>query len=510
MDDSRDDTIGDRVVTQAASTAAAAPRIDARSPDYLQLLSSPWVLPILLILTFAVFAPTLGMWFQADDFWLLRSSQTTPIGKFIVQAFDYRDPRPVPQFGYYRPLYIISFRLCYAAFGQQALAYHTLNIALHLGSVVLVWVIARRLLQSGFGANIAATIFALHPAYTESVEWIARGNTLMVTFVYLLTMLAFMNYMDGGRRRHLYYIVSVLGFAAAVLYHSTALSLAAVLPAYAFLVTRTPSEMLRPRWWLRFAPFVAIAVAMLFIRTRAEVEVLSAFKVGWHQYSAYGAYLGLALFPALLEDWFRLHLPKVALLSKFQLAASVAMIGATLVLLDRREWPYRGVFVVCWLLLALFPNTTSILGVIPAQLYLPGACLGIFFVLATRRINELLPAQFVRRASNLAPLALTALLVSAILLGLNHQRTGAHAMQANRSFVARLRETVPPLTPGSTLYIVSPPTNLVALNPTALYAIVELYYGDVTVHHISPQQAVWIQAADPAARIFDNGLSIQR
>jgi hypothetical protein len=498
-------------VTQTVSNAEASPS-DTRTPDNLRFLSSPWVLPILLIITFAVFAPTLNTWFMADDFWLLRSSQTTPVGKFFVQAFDYRDVRPVPQFGFYRPLYVISFRLCYAAFGQHALLYHALNIILHLGSVVLVWVIARRLLRSGFGANAAAAVFALHPAYTQSLVWIARGNTLMVTFVYLLTMLAFMNYVDGGRRRHFYYIASVLGFAAAALYHTTALSLAAVLPGYVFLVARTPSDALRPRWWLRLAPFVAIAIVMLVIRQRAEVEaVLSAFKVGSHQYAAYGGYLGLALFPVVPDDWVRLHLPMIALVAKLQLAASLAMIGATLVLLDRREWPYRGVFVVWWLCVALIPNSTSLLGVAPAQLYLPGASLGIFFVLVMRRINELLPARFVRRASNVAPLALMALLVSAVYLNLVHERPGAQYMRENQSFISRLRETVPPLSPGSTLYIVDPPINLVVFNfEVALDASVELYYGDVTVHNISAEKAAQIRAADPAALIFDNSLSSQR
>ena len=497
--------MGSKALTRASSAPAIEATPEGGSRDWSRVLSSPLMLPLVLLITFAVFAPTLTTWFTADDFWLLRSSQATPLGKFFVQAFDYRDLRPVPQFGYYRPLYVISFRLCYAAFGQHAIAYHALNLALHLGSVVLVWLIARRLLHSGFSANVAAAIFALHPAYTESVVWIARGNTLMVTFVYLLTMLTFMNYVDGGRRRHFYYIASVLGFAAAALYHTTALSLAAVLLGYVFLVARTPSEMLRPRWWLRFAPFIVIAVVMMLIQTRDDVGLEQGFKAGWHQYPSFGQYLGLALLPVRPDDWLRLHLPSVALLSRLQLGASLAMIGAALVLLDRREWPYRGVFVIWWLCVALLPNTTAILGVTPAQLYLPGACLGLFFVLVTRRINELLPAQLVRRASKVAPLALTVLLVSAVSLSLNHQRPGANATQENKSFLAQLRETVPSLPPGSTLYIVSPPRNLLFLgSAAALDASVELYYGDVTVHAISAEQAATIRAADPAALIFDN------
>lgn len=494
-----------RAVPQATS-ATGTSRAKSGALDYFRLLSSPWVLPIVLIITFAVYAPTLNTWFMADDFFFLRSSQSTPVGNFVVQAFDYRDLRPVPAFAFYRPLYEISFRLCYAVFGLHAVAYHTLNLALHLGSVVLVWMIARRLLNSGFGANAAAAIFALHPAYTESVAWVARGNTLMVTFMYLLTMLAFMTYVAGGRRRNVYYVASVLGFAAAVLYHTTALSLVAVLPAYVFLVATTPSEMLRPRWWLRFAPFVAIASVMLIVRHRAEPDiVLNAFRAGSFQYAAYGEYLGLALFPVLPDDWLRLHLPQVALVSKLQLAASVAMIGAALVLLDRREWPYRGVFVTWWLFVSLLPNSTSLLGVVPAQLYLPGASLAIFFVLAMRRINEVLPARFARRAGLLALPALTALLVSAASLILMHERTEVRYTRANHSFIIGLREAVPPLPPGSTLYVVGPPANLTVFNfEVSLDASVELYYGDVTVHHISAEQAAQLRKTDPTALIFDN------
>jgi hypothetical protein len=488
-------------VTQVASAAEASPS-EARTPDYVRLLSSPWVLPLVLLITFAVFAPTLHNWFWADDFWLMRLSQTTPIGKFIVRAFDYRDTKPLH---FYRPLYFISFRLSYAAFGRHALPYHALNLAIHLGSVVLVWVIARRLLASVFAANVASLIFALHPAYTQTVQWIARGNTVMVTFVYLLTLLAFIKYVDGGGRRLLYYAASIVSFAAAVLYHTTALSLIGVLPAYLFLIARKPSEALRLRSWLRFAPFIAIAVVMMLIQMRDDVGLKRlGFETGWHQYPRFGQYLGYALFPVLPADWLRLDLPKQALLTDLSMAGSLVMIGATLVLLDRRQWPYRGVFTAWWLYVAMAPNTTWILDANPAYLYVPGACLGIFFALVARRVNEMLPADLLRRASSLALLFLAGLLVCYIALGLNHEQIGSEAMGKNRSFISRLRESVPPLTAGSTLYIVDPPHNLMVFNSDTLNAAVQLYYGDVTVQPVSAQEAARIKKTDPNQVIFDN------
>ena len=473
-----------------------------------RILSSPLMLPLVLLITVAVFLPTVQNWFWGDDLWLLRSSQRTPLGTFIIEAFDYRDREPVPSFGFYRPLYVITFRLCFAVFGLHAVAYHVLSITLHLGSVVLVWLIARRLLASVFAANVAALIFALHPAYTETIQGIARGNTVMVTFVYLLTLLAFMTYMDGGRRRHVYYIASLLGFATAVLYHTTALSLAAVLPAYVFLIVRPPSEAFRPRSWLRFVPFFAIAIVMLAIQTRPEVGLDNGFKAGWHQYPGLGEYLGYALLPVFKTDWAQLGLLRSSLLLYLSIAASLVMIGATLVLLDRRQWPYHGVFAVWWLYAALAPNTTFLLGVIPAQLYLPGACLGVFFVLVWRRVAEMLPEKVLHRASAFAPLLLLAFTASYIALSLYHVREDDVFVQENRSFLTQLRESVPPLTPGSTLYVVNPPFNLVVFGNNSLNAAVQLYYGDVTVQPISAEQAAAIRADDPAALIFDNSQGV--
>ena len=462
------------------------------------------MLPLILLITVAVFAPTAHNWFWGDDFWLLRSSQRTPIGTFIVEAFDYRDREPVPSFVFYRPLYVSTFRLCYAVFGLNAVGYHALSITLHLASVVLVWVIARRLLQSVFAANVASMIFALHPAYTETVQGIARGNTVMVTFVYLLTLLAFMKYVDGGSRRLLYYAASIVGFAAAVLYHTTALSLIAVLPAYVFLIARRPSEALNLRWWLRLAPFIAITVVMMLIQRRGDVGLEQGFKIGWHQYSEFGQYLGYALFPVLPQDWLRLDLPRQALLTDLSIAGSLVMIGATLVLLDRRQWPYRGVFTAWWLYVALAPNTTFLGGALPPQLYLPGACLGLFFVLVARRANEMLPANLLRRASAFAPLLLTVFLASYIALSLGHLREDDVHVRENRSFITRLRERVPPLTPGSTLYVVDPPFNLVVFGNDALNAAVQLYYGDVTVEPVSRQEADRIERTDPTQVVFEN------
>ncbi len=505
MADRTREVVGDQALPSAALVSKADALRRVRPLDYRWILSSPLMLPLILIVTFAVFAPSLQTFFQADDFIQLRGAQATPTATFIVQALDYRDTRPVPEFGFYRPFFLITFRFCYAVFGLNPFGYHLLSVFLHLGSVVLVWLIVRRLLRSVTGANFSALVFALHPASTEAVQWIARSlDTDPTTFFYLLTMLVFMKYTDGGRYRTLYYAASVLGFATSVLYHTTALSLMAVLPAYVFLITGKPSDALQLGSWVRFTPFLAMTGVMALVQHR--VGLGDSFQTGTFQYSSFGRYLGIALFPILPLDWRHLPVFSFNLLLHLYLAASLVMIAATLLLLDRRRQPYIGVFAVVWLYALLAPNTTSLLvdpltGIIPPQLYLPGTSLGLFFVLAAKEGHEILPPAVARRAASCLPFLLAVLFVCCAALTLLHEHRDTKFAHENQTFISQL-QALPPAAPGATLYVVNAPLNLVALVDVALHAAVRLYYGDVKVERVSPEQAAYIKAVDPAQLVI--------
>ena len=464
------------------------------------------MLAAILLFTFAVYAPTLDDWFQADDFWFLRASQTTPAGEYAVEAFDFRDTEPVPAFRFYRPLYLISFRFAYALFGLNALGYHALNVALHLGSVTLVWFIAKRLTRLPTAASLAALIFALHPAYANTVAWVARGNTIMVTFVYLLSFLLFMKYMEGGRRSLVYYLGALLGFMVAVLYHPTAISLAAALPAYVFLVSRKPADALQARSWLPLMPFVLIAATMVGLQmwVRGEVGLEEDFLFGWHQFSRFREYLGLALLPIFRADLERADVSLFDLLSALQWVASFAMIGIALVLLMRRRWPYAGVFAAWWLITSLAPNSTlATYRAIPAQLYLPGVSLAIFFVLLLLRAKQALPPSVLRPATRAAPIALATVALLFVVLGLSHQQAADENSAANRAFIAELRANVPPLEPGGILYVANAPFNLILFDDSPLDAMVELYYGKADVRSVRADQVAEIESVlGPKDRLF--------
>jgi len=472
------------------------------------VLSSRLLLPVILLVAFALYAPTLDDWFFADDFWFLRSSQATPMGEYVAEAFDFRQTGTSPELDRYRPLYPVVWRLMYSAFGQDALGYHALLVALHLGCTVLVWFIAFRLIKLTWAANLAALIFAVHPVYTDAVAWISGGNRLLVTFPYLLCLLLFMRYADGKGRRGACYLGSFLAFLTAILLHSTALTLAVVLPAYAFLVAGRPAESLRARSWIRFAPFAAASLALIGIQVwvRTHLGVEESFRFGWHQYGNYGHYLGMALFPVFPVNIERFADPLPPLLSALEGVASVAMILTTVVLLTQRRWPYLGLFIVLWLYVSLLPDSTLTMGAYGRTLYMSGASLAIFFVVALLYLKETLPASLLRLGTRAAPFLVMAVLVPTALLALHHIRGLGEDAAENEAFITQLRRSVPRLDPQAVLYVVRSPRNLTVFDDTRLDALVELYYGEVEVRSLSVAEAAEMEAS-PAGeyRIFRFG-----
>jgi protein O-mannosyl-transferase len=89
-----------------------------------------------------------------------------------------------------------------ATLAQSAWLFHALNLAMHLGSGVMVFWLVRTLLertdpesanpgQQRFIALVAALLFALHPVQVESVAWIAECKGVLATLLGLGGMLCY-------------------------------------------------------------------------------------------------------------------------------------------------------------------------------------------------------------------------------------------------------------------------------------------------------------------------------
>ncbi len=219
-----------------------------QSPSIVGLQKSTAIIksiPILILLSvsFAVYFNALAGDFVYDD-----EIQ-------IVENLWIRDIRNIPAIffkgvwsfqsetvsNYYRPLMHIVYMLNYHLFGLKAWGFHLVNILIHCGVSVLVFLVIRRLLPEHRALVspaylsppfMAAMLFALHPIHTEAVTWISGLPDVAFTFFYILS---FYIYVKSKAVLSGSYLFSVACFAVAALFKEPALTLPVILLAYDYI-----------------------------------------------------------------------------------------------------------------------------------------------------------------------------------------------------------------------------------------------------------------------------------
>src|SRR6478672_4105558 len=138
----------------------------------------------------------------------------------------------------YFPLVYTTFRIEHGLWGLNSTGYHWVNLVLHVANALLVWLVLARLKVPG--AWLAGAIFALHPVQVESVAWITERKNVLMGFFFLLTLLAWIAFVDGKTKRcWLFYGLAVILYLLAL----SAKTTACTLPAALFLILwfqRTP------------------------------------------------------------------------------------------------------------------------------------------------------------------------------------------------------------------------------------------------------------------------------
>jgi protein O-mannosyl-transferase len=237
-----------------------------------------WVLLVLLVLvTILAYQPVwhAGFTWDDDDYITKNSTLHTLDGLRLIWF------APGATIQYY-PLTFTTFWMEYHLWGLNPLGYHLVNVSLHAGNAILIWLILRKL--NVRGAWLTAGIFALHPVCVESVAWVTeRKNTLSGLF-YLGSMLVALkfwlpvetsseSYMTGcdkdskavfGERK--FYWLAFVFYICALWSKTTTLPL----PAVIMLLV----------WWKRgrviwrdiypLGPFMAVGVAIGLITMHAE------------------------------------------------------------------------------------------------------------------------------------------------------------------------------------------------------------------------------------------------
>src|SRR5438094_3051366 len=157
----------------------------------------------------------------------------------------------------YFPLVYTTFRIEHALWGLNPSGYHWINLLLHVANALLVWRVLVRLRVPG--AWLAAAIFALHPVQVESVAWITERKNVLMGFFFLLTLLAWIVFVDERTRRPwLFYCLALVCYVLAL----SAKATACTLPAALFLILWLQKKPITMRRVIQIVPFVILGIGM--------------------------------------------------------------------------------------------------------------------------------------------------------------------------------------------------------------------------------------------------------
>ncbi|HEY7352175.1 MAG TPA: tetratricopeptide repeat protein [Terriglobales bacterium] len=244
---------------------------------------------------FAVYSRSLNFQFILDDHRYTSDPRIQEWG----HVWDYFANYVWAQFvggpnSFYRPVFLLWLRINFILAGLSPWGWHLLSIAKHIAVALLLGLLVWKLLEDWISGFLAATLFVLHPAQTESVSWVAVPDPLMAAGLLgaILFYLTYVGYRSSGtktvdkkyRRKNgsralkpspLWLAAATGVYFAALLSKETAVVFLPVIFGIAFIALR--SEATEDATWavrLRQAlqhslPFACVTVVYFLLRFHA-------------------------------------------------------------------------------------------------------------------------------------------------------------------------------------------------------------------------------------------------
>ncbi len=319
-------------------------------------------------------------------------------------------------FSYPHPLTWLSHILDCQLFGLNAGAHHVVNLLFHVANTLLLFAVLLRLTKAMWRSAFVAALFALHPLHVESVAWIAERKDVLSTFFWLLTMLAYVQFVEQPSR--LRYWLALACFGCGLAAKPMLVTLPCVLLLMDFWPLKrapgvqagsgpAPAVSCLKGWWrlvFEKIPFFALAgiaalITLVVVRTKGRIATEEA--VPWALRLAnipisYVRYLWKTIWP----DQLAVIYPLPAHWPLWQVVASsmVVIVLSVWALLQARRRPYL-LFGWLWYLGTLVPT----IGVIPvgwqaiADRYTYVPLIGIFAAV-TWGLADALPTWARKRA----------------------------------------------------------------------------------------------------------------
>jgi Flp pilus assembly protein TadD len=199
---------------------------------------------IIAVLGLILYSNTFGVPFTFDDTDYIENNPALKDLSFFAHPskMDQSDMHPSIKTSFRaRILGHLSLALNFKLHGYKPAGYHMVNLALHIGMSLLVWLFLlltfRMPLFSSkvpgdksppyeFIALSSALVFAAHPVQTEAVTYIAQRFTLLAAFFYLLSLVLYIKgRLSSGRDRFIFFSASLLSALFAMLSKQNAFTL---------------------------------------------------------------------------------------------------------------------------------------------------------------------------------------------------------------------------------------------------------------------------------------------
>ena len=373
-----------------------------------------WICILLVIATFIAYMQVLKYGFitSFDDTEYLTSNWNIKAGltkESIVWAFS------TSYAANWHPLTWLSHMLDYELYGMEPFGHHLTSLIFHITNTLLLFGVPLKMTGALWRSGLVAILFALHPLNVESVAWVSERKNVLSTFFLLLTLWAYVKYVDKKNAGN--YLLVVLFLALGLMSKPMLVTLPFVLLLLDFWPLKRFSEVRPTRLILEKVPLFVLLIGSCvatFIAQRSGGAMRSSefsslyFRIA-NALVSYFEYLRNMLWPSGLSVFYP-H-PGNALPIWKPLACTIVLVVVTIwVVKGIRRAPYLAVGWF-WYLGTLVP----VIGIVQvgeqamADRYTYVPLIGIFIAIAWS-----LPEQIKTRKEKLLPI-LSGIVISLLI-----------------------------------------------------------------------------------------------
>ena len=232
----------------------------------------PAVVGLLIIITLLAYIKIFNAEFVYDDYAFIVNNKDIqsfePFSKFFLSTDIFTGSNYHTETGggkNWRPVASLAFAAQYALFGKNPSGFHFTSIFLHILNLILVYLLVMKLTKRIGVSALTAAFWALHPAATEAVSWVANQSSLIFFGFFILAVLSILKYQENKDKKFFLWF-SYLFFAVSLFTKETALGGIFIIPFVFLLGYRKQEKIFFRKIFINSSPFILIGLTYFYAR----------------------------------------------------------------------------------------------------------------------------------------------------------------------------------------------------------------------------------------------------